>query len=408
MMFSSISTCAPDSTVTVSFISARPQFLNISANITVAVNSTVVTDRPLLLANNDYVEATVVSPSGYLGYQFYEYHLNGALQTFAVVNKNDYRPLVKQADAPKKWFNYAPTNFLISFYNNPTYTQRPMGFGHGLVDIARTHVALDHINNSVRFYTTDQVLITCVVLPSGPIEYRKLHYIDAGSGSPAVEAVVLCGDKRLYRIRFDNQYFDSSTFEPTIIPVGTSNGLWFEQDLPNGQNFIDARREAIRSKINPPMTALDISTDNNTIWIAGFDSIFILSKTFQLLNQITISSGTLISIACINNDAIATTRDGKVYYISRAGTVTLIYQTSVVGTPSSTNNGTTVAVPDPNNQRILFFNSNNGSYTVLATPDFAPAYAREFDWDTSTAADATDSEVCKVLLPITVLCLIQE
>jgi len=379
MMFSSISTCVPDSTVTVSFISDRQQFLNISANITVAVNSIVVTNRPMVLADKDFVQATVISPLGYLGHQFYEYYLDGALQTFAVVNKNNYLPLVKQADAPKKWFNYSPPNFLISFYNNPTYIQRPMGFGCGFVDIAQTHVALDHINNSVRFYTTDQVLITCVVLPSGPIEYRKLHYIDAVSGNSVVEAVVLCTNKRLYRIRFDNQYFNSSTFEPTIIPIGTSNGLWFEQDLPSGKNFIDVRREAIRSKINPPMTALDISTDNNTIWIAGFDSIFVLSKTFQLLNQITISSGKLVSIACINNDAVATTRDGKVYYISRAGTVTLIYQTSVVGTPSSTSNGTTVAVPDPNNQRILFFNSNSGSYTVLATPDFAPAYAREFE-----------------------------
>ena len=378
-MFSSVSTCAPDSTVTVNFVSDQAQLLNISSNITVTVNSTVITSRPILLAGKDYVEATVISPPGYLEYQFYEYYLGGALQTFAVVNKNDYRPTVKQADAPKKWFNYIPTKFLVSFYNNPAYSQHPMGFGRGIVDIAQTHIALDHINDAVCFYTTDQVLITRVVLPAGPVEYRKLQYVDTVTGDITVEAIVLCGNKRLYRIQFDNQYFDSSTFNPTVIPVNTLGGLWFEQDLPTGENFIDSRRSYYRSKTNPPVTALDISSDGNTIWIAGFDSIFILSKTFQLLNQVTISLASLVSIACINNDAIATTRDGKVYYVSRSGTVALIYQTAVLGTPSSTNNGTTVAIPDPNEQRILLFSSNDGTYNELATPDFAPAYAREFD-----------------------------
>jgi hypothetical protein len=254
-----------------------------------------------------------------------------------------------------------------------------LGAAHGIVDIEKTHIVLDHINDAVLFYTTNQTLATRVKLPAGPVEYRKLSYIDPTTNQLTTEAIVLCGNKRLYRIIFNNRYFDSDTFSPTVVQVIGLSGLWYEQDTPTGQSFIDARRSYIRSKLNPDVTALDISSVTSNIWIAGYDSVFILSNTFQEINRVILTRETIISLACIGNDAIVTTRLGKAYYITSTGTVTLIYQTAALGNPCTIDSGTAVVIPDPNNQRLLRFNDASGTYTVIETPDINPAYPRIFD-----------------------------
>jgi hypothetical protein len=379
MMFNSVSACTPDSSVTTGFFSTRPQVLNISPDITVLVNKTVISARPVIIGINNQVDVTVTSPPGYLGYQFYEYYLDGVQQYFAVVNKNNYRPTVKTVDATKKWFNYLPTDFLISFYNDNLYIQRPLGVAHGIIDIQQTHIVLDHVNDAVCFYTSNHTLATRVKLPSGPVEYRKLSYTDPDTGQLITEAIVLCGDKRLYRIIFNNRYFDSDTFNPTVVQVAAQSGLWYEQDTPTGQTYIDARRSYIRSKLNPVVTALDISSSTNNIWIAGYDSVFILNKNFQEINRVILTFETIVSIACLGNDAIVTTRRGKAYYVTASGVTTLIYQTSALGNPCSIDSGTAVTIADPNNQRLLRFNDASGTYTVIETPDMNPAYPRMFD-----------------------------
>lgn len=378
-MFNSVSACTPDSQVSTSFVSTRAQLLNTSPSITVSIDGTVVTSRPISITADQIVTATVTSPPNYLGYEFHEYYINGTQQYFAVANKNNYHPTVKPVDAAKKWFNYLPTDFLISFYYGMFDIQRPLGSARGIIDIEKTHIVLDHVNDAVCFYTTNQTLATRVKLPAGPVEYRKLSYTDPDTNQQVTEAIVLCGNKRVYRIIFNNRYFDSDTFNPTVVQVIGLNGLWYEQDTPTGESYIDARRTYLRSKLNPVVTALDISADTNKIWIAGYDSVFILNRNFQEIDRVVITQETIISIACIGNDAIVTTRRGKAYYVASTGTVTMIYQAAALGNPCAIDSGNAVVIPDPDNQRLLRFENASGTYTVIETPDINPAYPRMFE-----------------------------
>jgi len=378
MMFSSASSCIPESLVSVDFVSLKDQVLDISIDVTITVNGEIISDRPINLLIGDRVKAEVVSPLGYLQYQFYEYFLDGQKHHFAVVNKSYYAPTVKTADVPKKWFNYNVSDLRISFYDPDDAITYPIGFAKNFVDIQSSHIVLDHINNTVGFYGVNHNMITMVTLPGGPIEYKKFSYQIPQTDITTTDVLVLCSNRRLYRIRFDNRYSDNGEFTPTVIPLFNLGNLWFDQDMPTGESFIEFRRQRLLNKLSPVLTAIDIG--NNYIWLAGYDSIFILSKSnFSLLNTIKINFGTIISICAINNDAIATTRDGKVLYINYAGTVTTLHTTRVLGMPSSINNNTAVAVPDPDNRYILIFEDDTGNYTTWNTEDFAPAYAREFE-----------------------------
>jgi hypothetical protein len=374
-MFSSLSACVPNSQVVTSFVSSQQQLLDISANVQVSVNGTVSNIRPVVLANNDAVSATVTTSNVYLGYDYYEYTLNNSKNYFAVVNKNNYTPTVKVSDQGKRWFNYNPPNLLISFYSSPDPFQRPLGFGKRIIEIAQTHIVLDHINNAVCFYANSQELLTRVTLPSGPIAYQKATYTE--SGIDRTEAIILCSDKRIYRIRFDNRFLSGDEYSPTVIPVEVADNLWFEQDLPTGESFLESRRNAIRSKTRPPTTALDIAS--NYIWIGGYDAIYVLSRSFQQLNKIDLPNELIVDIAHFNTDAFALGRNGKLFYISRtAGSYSLILEKAGLGSPCTVNTNK-VVVPDPNSQQLLIFTDSSGTYQTVATPDFASAYARVFD-----------------------------
>ncbi len=95
--------------------------------------------------------------------------------------------------------------------------------------------------------------------------------------------------------------------------------------------------------------------------------------------QICEERNTVLGIAALNNDAIAVTRDGKIFFISATGTYNLLLQTTALGSPCSINSGSSVVVPDPDNQRLLIFSDDTGSFATWNTPDFSPAYAREFN-----------------------------
>jgi len=377
-MFSSASVCVPNSQVSVSFSASRDQVLDISQDVTVDVNGIAVTARPINITTGQTVTATVTSPPGYLEYQFFQYSIDGQTNHFAVVNKNNYQPTVKPVDSVKRWFNYNNNNIKISYYGGLVDRQYPLGFGKNIVDIASSHIILDHVNDAVGFYGNNGSMITRVPLPAGPVEYRKFSYTIPQTEIVTTEALILCTNNKLYRIRFDNQYFGSDTFTPTILPVIFLGNLWFEADLPTGETFIEANRKRRLSKLAPALTALDVSDSN--IWVAGYDSIFILNTGFQFVKEIKINEyRTIVAIAAIGNDAIVTTRSGEVVYVSYSGDVTLLYDADAIGTPSSINNRQAVAVPDSNNQRILVFEDATGSYSIWPTIDFVPSYAREFD-----------------------------
>ena len=378
-MFSSISSCTPNVQVSTSFKSTKDQVLNISTDVEIYVNDILVEYRPVKIYTDDDVVARVTSPNGFLTHQFYEYYIDGEMSTFAVVTKNSYTPVVKTTEQEKKWFNYNSTKILVSFYDSYDQTQRPLGNGKSLVDIADTHIVLDHINFAVCFYSLSQELITRVPLAAGPIEYRKLEVLDDETNTVRTEAVVLCGDRKLYRIRFDNQYYGSDTYNPTVIPVNFYDNLWFEADLPNGASLLDLRRKNLQAKLNPLVTAFDISSDY--IWIGGYDTIWVLQKNFQYVKTISIPNETIICLACIDNDAIVTTRKGKVFYVEFSGSYTNIYNQDALGSPGSFKHfGVNyVAIPDPNNQQLLIFFGNTENPMKIETPDIAPSYIREFE-----------------------------
>ena len=376
MMFSSVSACAPNSPITVNFYSDKYQTFNIWSNVTVSINGTVTNTRPIKLNITDYVEATVTSPPGYLDYTFYEYQLDFKTHSFAVVNKNSYTPTVKPGDAGKSWYNYVPGKFLITFYGEDK--QREFGFNYNQIDMERTHIVLDHINDAVYFYSDKQVLFTRVGLPAGPIEYSKLRVTDPLTGKETVEALILCGNRKMYRIIFNHRYYYSGTYTPTVLPVNSLEALWFDSDTPSGQSYLDARRSYYQSKINPPIKTMSVNSSNTRIWIAGLDTVFVTDNQFNVVGKFSKQFAKFISIACLGADAIGVTKLGEVYHISELGDFTLLMTVEALGIAGNVNNDSLVAIPDPNNQRLILIEAGTLAISYFATPDMAPAYVREF------------------------------
>ena len=154
-MFTSVSSCVPNSVVTLEFTSTRRQKFDIWSNVSIQVNGISVTARPIILSNNDIVTATVTTPAGYLGYQFYPYYLDDKLQNFAVVNRNNYNATVKSADARRRWYNYIQFSPTISFSELPDFLQNSsIGFGKGFIDVEKLHVVMDPLKNSAVLYST--------------------------------------------------------------------------------------------------------------------------------------------------------------------------------------------------------------------------------------------------------------
>ena len=384
MMISSVSGCVPNSRIRVSFVSSKNQLFDITTDVLVYVGIALKVTRPINLLQDDQVEIEIDTPPGYLGYQFYEYILDDEQNAFAVVNRNDYRPTVKPNDAPRKWFNYFPRDIRTSFYETSgTTLSRPLGRGRNFVDIDVTHVVLDHTKEQIHFFSPNRELVTSVQLPSGPVEYKKSTYVD-NDGNTRVEVFVICNDKRLYRVRFDNQFSESSEFFPTITFIRSLELIWYEADLPTGESYLDNRRNSLRSKVNPPMTALEVI--GNVIWVGGYDTVYILNKNFQTLTTIRIGTESIVSIACLDqNTAYAVTRTGKIYQVLATGTYNMFYDAErPLGVPATfevPGQAPFILVPDPNYQRLLKIVGPVAPVIAESwfTPDHAPAYARVFD-----------------------------
>lgn len=375
-MFKSLSSCTPNSTVTTSFQSKDKQLLDIWSNVEVKVNGQVSNQRPILINIADVVEATVTAPSAYLGYKFYSYFLNGQVQTFAVVNKNNYTNItVKAADSRKRWYNYIPKNFTISYYGDVTQQDYLLGYGRQLIDVDELHIVLDPQNKAVVFYSAQRKQISRVELPDSPVNYKKIPADDIFE-SYTQELLVLCANGQLFRIKFDTRYIYSDEFKPAALPVFPLEDLPYLQDLPNGGSWTDAARAKFLKSLFPVVSALDYR--NNTIWIAGSNTVYICNKNFVLQNTITLGSVQILDIACIGSNAIVVTKDQNIYLVTSIGTAMYLYSGSALGSPCSFPNGDYVAVPDSNNRRLIIF-AQNLSYTYWSTGDMLPAYAQFFD-----------------------------
>ena len=375
-MFSSASACTPNSQVYVTFLSDKNQILDITPDVEIDVNGDVISSRPINLVSGDIVTGTITTPVTYLGHELYPYTLDDSQHCFAIVNKNNYHPTVTVDASRKKWYNYIPADFLISFYHNGNIQQVYPGFGQGTIDVGKVHIILNPVDNSVLFYSSQNVAICKATLPAAPIEYHKLSSTSPYDSSVVIyEAIILCNNKKLYRITITAQADSSQEFTPNVIPINSMAPLYFEQDLPNGTTFMQASRRRFNSSIFPVVTTFAIN--GNTIWLAGAGTLFILNKNFSLTNKLVVVNEQILGIAGIGNDVVITTKNNNAYYVTSTGVITLIYQAAALGTPASCNG--IVYLPDSNNQQILMITDSSGFYESISTPDFIPAYAREFD-----------------------------
>lgn len=389
-MFKSVSNCTPNSRITVSFVATKNELLviddpNFAVSVLVYVNVAQVITQPIAIAVGDTVLIELDAPA-FGGHRFISYSLGGIEHSFAVVSKDDYRPTVKPNDAPRRWFNYFPKSIRTTFYDNfETQIDRPLGRTLNFVDIDRSHVVLDHITDKVSFYYLNRELVTSVKMPSGPIEYVKSTYIDENN-DPRIELFVLCVNKVLYRIRFNNRFSPSGEFFPTVTFIRSLEQIWYEADLPTGESFIDARRNDLRQRLNPPMTALDVF--GSTVWAAGYDTVYILNKNFEVLQTVLIGTEAIVNIACFDGaNAYAVTRTGKIWRIQSNGLYNLVYSSPTpLGAPARfrpPGESECILVPDPDNRRLLKI--TGPSAPILANSwnlgDFAPAYARVFGND---------------------------
>lgn len=376
-MFDSLSSCIPNTTVTTSFTSDKNQVFDIWTNVAITVNGITSIQRPIYLNIGDTVEATVTSPTTFLNYNFYIYYLDGRQQTFAVVNKNNYLPTVRGSDSRKRWYNYIPNQFTISFYKDIGKHDFLLGYGKELIDIDDLHIVLDPQGKSVCFYTRTRLMICRVEMPDGPINYKKIP-TDFVTDNYTQELLTLCADGRLYRIKFDTRYIYSDEFKPAVLPVIPLEDLPYLQDLPNGGSWTDVARAKFLRSLFPVVTALDYS--DNLIWLAGSNTIYVCNRNFVLQDTITIGAEQILDLACLGSGAIIVTKNQRAYYVTRGGSSTLLYSAGALGSPCANYDNTKVFIPDCNNKRILVYQTGL-TYQTWSTGDFIPAYARLFNGD---------------------------
>lgn len=376
-MFRSVSACVPNSVITTEFTSLVNQEFNIWSNVTISVNGIEVHVRPIYLNSGDEVAATVTTPSSYLGYQFYPYTLDKKPQTFAVVNKNNYNATIKPVDARKRWYNYLPKSFEISWYNQQNSIVT-VGTARNLVKINEVHVVLDAANKSVVFYSKDQYLVTRTYLPAAPIDYKK---IPSTSVNYAQDLLVLCSNGRLYRVSYDSRAGGSEEFTPAISSSFALDDLPFQEDIPGVGSFLDYARSKLLAELFPVVTSFDIR--NNIIWLAGGNKVYTLTLNFSPLTTITIPSGEVIlNLACVGISAVVVTRSQKLFYVRATGAVTEAYSAAALGAPCTLPTGFQVVVPEGNAQKLQIFEEMSGTLALvnyLDTPDFIPAYCEMFD-----------------------------
>lgn len=380
-MFRSVSACIPGSVVATEFVSTAVQELNIWSNVTINLNGIVDNRRPIPLLPGDTVEAVITTPSGYLNYQFYPYILNKKPQCFAVVNKNNYNPTIKPVDARKRWFNYLPKSFVVSWYNRPDLINL-VGNNRSLISINQTHIVLDATQNSVVFYSTQQHVVSRVFLPAAPIDYKKIPSTVGSNAIYAQDLLVLCSDGKLYRINYLNQSSGSEEYKPAVTTSFGLDDLAFQEDIPGLGSFLDLAKSKLTAQLFPVVTSFDVG--GNIIWLAGSDTVYTLTLNFLTLATYTIPSGEIIlNLACVGLNAVVVTKSHKLFHIKTSGAVIEVYQSSALGSPCTLASGSySVAVPEGNQKRIRIYQEISGTLSLvnlISTPEFVPAYCEIFN-----------------------------
>jgi hypothetical protein len=155
-----------------------------------------------------------------------------------------------------------------------------------------------------------------------------------------------------------------------------SGGLSFDEDVPFIGTFITAALVKKTQSLAPGAACVDFY--NGLVFVGGttgiytYDSItlnLVPSSTFPLLFSV-------ISIKAYENGFILTSADHKIYHVSLYGVATLLYSSTVLGLPDSTD--TMVYVPEPEQSQLVVVDLANpiASAITFITLDnqFAPSF----------------------------------
>ena len=366
---------------------------NLSGYLSITVSGKIfTTSTAFRLVEKDTVSVTVTSPANYLGYQFYQYHLDGMLNYFAVVNKNNYTPLVKTAERKKRFYNYVNYGSSITIYETSSkaelYTSsRGLGVADtsGTVNILASHIVLEPVNSKVNFYAGTGVLVKTVYLPDFPIQYEKLT---STIGSVTrTDLLVLAANGILYIIDSNLNVTEMPKFSPAVRDSGfLLDNLPIEEDIPFQGTFTAAARKSLVTSLFPVVTSFAIYSPSATYLVGSnvIAKVNINTKVIYAQNQYNALDEFLNISPFDAFGVIVTTVSHRIFYIRESGAPINLTPSGgpfVLGVHCTMpfDRGGRVVIPDCHNRRLIVINSNLVSdVTFINLGDFVPAYARRF------------------------------
>lgn len=347
------------------------------------------------LLKDELVKVSVTSPASFLARAFYYYYLDGARSSFAIVNKNNYQPLIKVPDRTKKWYNYINDNPRITVATGKGIiaaedTSRPMGNSLSAnVDIINSAIILDPLAQTVNFFYNGG-LVASLALPGGPISYRK-HVFGVGNIEGTLTnfrgavLYVLCNDFRCYRVWPNLSYDRTMQLIPKTKSTFVLTGLAISEAIPFRGDFTDASRLKLTAGLFPDLVALEIT--DAIIWLIGYNVVYIVgTRSLSLINIYYVTAiHEIVAVTYASpTSIIVTTKNHRILVIYAAGTSMDITPTGlfVLGSPAyfkdPKNLYNRVVVPDCHNRRLIFISIPGLVASFSSTGDFVPAYCLNF------------------------------
>lgn len=302
-MFASISLATPNSTVTSSFTAVEVCTVGVGEGFTVRVNGQVVLPRFIDLAVNDQIEIDVTAPAAG-GYRFVAWTYNAVPSYFAVVSK-------QASNNPS----------LISIYRGKMWYDLPVSMRHLMSKkVGSTETLLSDTNNDGSPQTAD---LATLLDPTGPYLYFYL---------PDNAAMI-------HRIQFT-----AKPLGMTRMFNGTSR-TWETYVLTNDGFISKIDYNWTVTKSTTAITdAKSIFSDGVTLFIGGINYVKTLSdqNTVSATNAVT---DTVVYGAALTNTVMFAGSSGKIYKMI-GGTVTMVYQSTMVGAPTVFQNQIVFPLPE--------------------------------------------------------------
>ena len=326
-MFGSISSAAPNSTVTSSFTAVESCQVDVGVGLTVRVNGQVNATRPIALVQGNQIELDVQSP-GPNDYKFVPWTYNGLQSYFAVATKQvGNRPTLKRPYRGQLWFEYqasTPTLFTKRSAGNE-YQLDFVSNANG--DQANDNIALiDYAGSYVCFYSETANTMRRRTLISGkPISLTRVW----NGAVRTWETYALSGNGSIVRIAVDG----STT---------TSTATY--------------------------TNAKCIFSDGTTLYVGGQGFINVMSD-LNTVDRVITTTETIVYGAAIASTAMAVTRSGKILQVRDQQLVEL-YSSTMIGTPTVYKNQFVFPIIEEYKLRVL---NADGSFALdISTGDRLP------------------------------------